>query len=390
MRQGAHRAIPCTGGCFRRFKRKRSSLPRRKSSKRIHKGKKVMKSRIVPRMLLVPMIAGVWVAGVMIGSERSASSMASAASAFLAALAPEQRQQATFAIDSEELTRWHYVPAQQFPRNGLAIRAMNETQRGLAHDLMKTGLSQRGYTQATTIMVDLENILKTLENGSAMRDPEQYCFSIFGTPGAKSVWGWRVNGHHLSLHFNVANGSMVASAPTFFGSNPAEVRVEGPKKGLRVLGDREDSARALLMALDDKQRPAATLEGIVPGDILTKTAVKVDPLTPPGIAASAMTPKQRELLMAVIESYTSSMAADIASERLTQLKTAGLDKITFAWAGESEVGKKHYYRVQGPTFLIEYDNTQNDGNHVHSVWRDFNGDFARDLLREHVQNVKHE
>ena len=239
-------------------------------------------------------------------------------------------------------------------------------------------------------MVDLENILKVLENGSAMRDPEQYAFSIFGTPGGKGVWGWRVNGHHLSLHFNVANGSMVASAPTFFGSNPAEVRVEGPKKGLRVLGDREDTARALLNALDDGQRKTATLEGAAPGDIITKTAVKVDPLSPVGIAASAMTPKQRELLMAVIESYTGSMSADVASERLAQLKTAGLDKISFAWAGESEAGKKHYYRVQGPTFLIEYDNTQNDGNHVHSVWRDFAGDFGRDLLREHVQSVKHE
>jgi Protein of unknown function (DUF3500) len=349
-----------------------------------------MKPRTLLRVFLVPMLAVAWVAGVTIASERSGSSMANAADKFLASLTPEQRQQATFAIDSEELTRWHYVPATQFPRNGLAIRAMNETQRGLAHELMKTGLSQRGYTQAATIMVDLENILKVLENGSAMRDPEQYAFSIFGTPGAKSVWGWRVNGHHLSLHFNVANGSMVASTPTFFGSNPAEVRVEGPKKGLRVLGDREDTARALLTALDETQRKSATLDGVAPGDIITKTAVKVDPLSPTGLAASAMTPKQRELLTAVIESYTSSMSPDIASERLAQLKTAGLDKITFAWAGESEVGKKHYYRVQGPTFLIEYDNTQNDGNHVHSVWRDFNGDFGRDLLRDHVQNVKHE
>ena len=349
-----------------------------------------MKPRTLARLLLVPMMAGAWIAGVTIASERSASSMANAANKFLSSLTPEQRQQATFAVESEELTRWHYVPATQFPRNGLAIRAMNETQRGLAHELMKTGLSQRGYTQATTIMVDLENILKVLENGSAMRDPEQYAFSIFGTPGGKGVWGWRVNGHHLSLHFNVANGSMVASAPTFFGSNPAEVRVEGPKKGLRVLGDREDTARALLNALDDGQRKTATLEGAAPGDIITKTAVKVDPLSPVGIAASAMTPKQRELLMAVIESYTGSMSADVASERLAQLKTAGLDKISFAWAGESEAGKKHYYRVQGPTFLIEYDNTQNDGNHVHSVWRDFSGDFGRDLLREHVQSVKHE
>jgi hypothetical protein len=350
----------------------------------------VMKPRTVVRLLLVPMLALVWITGATIASERAASSMATAANAFLASLSPEQRQQATFAVDSEELTRWHYVPAQQFPRNGLPIRAMNETQRRLAHELMKTGLSQRGYTQATTIMVDLETILKAMENGSAMRDPEQYCFSIFGTPAAKGVWGWRVNGHHLSLHFNVGNGSMVASAPTFFGSNPAEVRVDGPKKGLRVLGDREDTARALLMALDATQRSSAILEGVAPGDIVTKTLVKVDPLSPAGLAASSMTPKQRDLLMAVIDSYTSSMAADIASERMAQLKTAGLDKITFAWAGESEIGKKHYYRVQGPTFLIEYDNTQNDGNHVHSVWRDFNGDFGRDLLREHVQGVKHQ
>jgi hypothetical protein len=349
-----------------------------------------MKRATIIRLVLVLALAAAWVGGVTIANERTASAMANAADKFLASLSPEQRQQATFAFESDELTRWHYVPAQQFPRNGLPIRAMNEAQRGLAHDLMKTGLSQRGYTQATTIMVDLENILKALENGSAMRDPEQYCFSIFGTPSSKGIWGWRVNGHHLSLHFNVANGSMVASAPTFFGSNPAEVRVEGPRKGLRVLGDREDTARALLMALDATQRTTATLEGVAPGDIVTKTAAKVDPLSPTGMAASAMTPKQKELLMAVINSYTSSMAADIASDRLAQLKAAGLEKITFAWAGESEVGKKHYYRVQGPTFLIEYDNTQNDGNHVHSVWRDFNGDFGRDLLREHVQSVKHE
>jgi hypothetical protein len=349
-----------------------------------------MKRTALFRLTLAAALLAAWVAGVTIASERAASSMANAANKFLGALTPEQRQQASFALESEELTRWHYVPATQFPRNGLPIRAMNESQRALAQELLKTGLSQRGYTQATTIMTDLELILKALENGSAMRDPEQYCFSIFGTPAAKGAWGWRVNGHHLSLHFTIANGSTVASAPTFFGSNPAEVRVEGPKKGLRVLGDREDTARALLMALDPAQRTTATLEGVAPGDIVTKTAAKVDPLSPSGLAASAMTPKQREMLMAVIDTYSSSMAPDIAAERLAQLRTAGLDKIAFAWAGESEPGKKHYYRVQGPTFLIEYDNTQNDGNHVHSVWRDFNGDFGRDLLREHVHAVHHE
>ena len=349
-----------------------------------------MKIATCSRPILAAALCAAWVAGVTVASERSASSMANAANKFLAGLSPEQRQQATFPFESEELTRWHYVPAQQFPRNGIPIRAMNEAQRTLAHELLKTGLSQRGYTQATTIMVDLETILKALENGSAMRDPEQYCFSIFGTPSTKGVWGWRVNGHHLSLHFNVGNGSVVASAPTFFGSNPAEVRVDGPKKGLRVLGDREDSARALLDALDDAQRKSATIEAVAPNDIVTRTAAKVEPLSPTGLAAAAMTPKQRELLMAVIETYTSSMAADIASERLAELRKAGLEKIAFAWSGETDRGKKHYYRIQGPTFLIEYDNTQNDGNHVHSVWRDFNGDFGRDLLREHLKSAAHQ
>jgi hypothetical protein len=349
-----------------------------------------MKLTTYARLGLAAVLCAAWVGGATVASERSASSMAGAANKFLAGLTPELRQQATFPIDSAELTRWHYVPAQQFPRNGVPLRAMNETQRGLAQELLKTGLSARGYTQATTIMVDLETILKAMENGSAMRDPEQYCFSVFGTPGAKSVWGWRVNGHHLSLHFNIGNGSVVASAPTFFGSNPAEVRVEGPKKGLRVLGDREDSARALLEALDATQRTTATIEAVAPNDIVTRTAAKVDPLSPTGLGASAMTAKQRELLMAVIETYTSSMAPDIASERLAELRKAGLEKIAFAWAGETERGKKHYYRIQGPTFLIEYDNTQNDGNHVHSVWRDFYGDFGRDLLREHVQGVQHD
>lgn len=328
--------------------------------------------------------------GTVRGSERTAASMVTAANAFLTALSPEQRQQATYPIDSDELTRWHFVPAQQFPRNGLPIRAMNPAQRALAQELLKTGLSQRGYTQATTIMVDLETILKEMENGSAMRDPEQYAFTIFGAPAAGEAWGWRVNGHHLAVHFNIRNGTAVASSPAFFGSNPAEVRVEGPKKGLRVLGDREDTARALLLALDPAQRVTAMIADAAPNDIVTKTAAKVDPLSPPGLAASAMTTKQREMLMAVIETYASSMAADIAADRLAELRAAGLERITFAWAGEAERGRKHYYRVQGPTFLIEYDNTQNDANHVHSVWRDFRGDFGRDLLREHVAQVHHE
>jgi hypothetical protein len=270
---------------------------------------------------------------------------------------------------------------------------MNEAQRGLAQGLLKAGLSQKGYTTTTSIM-ELEVILHAIENsggrkGANVRDPELYFFTIFGTPSAKSPWGWRVEGHHVSLHFSIANNTAVASTPSFFGTNPAEVREDGPKKGLRILGAMEDSARALLESLDDEQKKSALITDVAPTEILTKTETKVDLINPPGIAASALKPAQRDLLTKVLESYTSQMADDISAERLAKIKQAGIEKITFAWAGPLERGKQHYYRVQGPTFLVEYDNSQNQGNHVHSVWRDFAGDFGRDVLREHLKSVAH-
>jgi hypothetical protein len=248
--------------------------------------------------------------------------------------------------------------------------------------------------------MDLETVLKALEaaqraagpqppRGQVLeRDPEKYFVSIFGTPSAKDTWGWRVEGHHVSLHFTVVNGSLVASSPSFFGSNPAQVR-EGPKKGLRILGAEEDAARALLQSLDAAQRSKAIINAAAPGDMVTMANVEITPLSPSGLAAGEMTAAQRDLLLRLLDVYIGTMATDIAEDRLARARKAGVEKIGFAWAGETERGKKHYYRVQGPTFLIEYDNTQNDGNHIHSVWRDFNGDFGRDLLREHLRSVAH-
>ena len=164
---------------------------------------------------------------------------------------------------------------------------------------------------------------------------------------------------------------------------------EGPRKGLRILGAEEDAARTLLQSLDAAQRTKAVINATAPGDMVTMANVDIKPLSPSGLRADAMTAAQRELLMRLLDVYTGMMASDIAADRLARVRKAGVDKIAFAWAGETERGKKHYYRVQGPTFLIEYDNTQNDGNHVHSVWRDFNGDFGRDLLREHLRSVAH-
>jgi hypothetical protein len=347
------------------------------------------------RVGLAAALFTLWYAGVTLNSQRAtdraAAAMTTAATKFLEGLTPELRQKAGLPLESEDRTRWHYVPTTQFPRQGAPIKEMNESQRKLAHDLLKAGLSERGYTTATAIM-QLDAVLKELEiaggRGGLSRDPEMYFFTVFGTPASKAAWGWRVEGHHVSLHFTIGGGSIVVAAPSFFGSNPAEIR-EGPRKGFRALALEQDAGRALVMALDESQRTAATINAVAPNDIVTTTAVKVDPLSPVGVSASAMTPKQRELLMQVIEAYTSHMAADTAAERLNQLRKAGVEKIAFAWAGPIEPGKQHYYRVQGPTFLIEFDNTQNNGNHIHSVWRDFSGDFGRDLLREHVKGVVH-
>jgi hypothetical protein len=340
------------------------------------------------------------VVGSVVAADRSSSAMTTAATRFLSALTPDQRQQATFAFDGDERLHWHFIPTEMFPRKGLLIRSMNESQRKLAHELLKTGLSQRGYMTATSIM-DLETVLRALEaaeraaapqppRGQVLeRDPDKYFFSVFGTPSAKDTWGWRVEGHHISLHFTVVNGTLVAGSPSFFGSNPAEVR-DGPKKGLRILGVEEDAARALLQSLDATQRAKAIINATAPGDMLTMATVDITPLSPQGIAADALNASERDLLMKLIDVYTGYMAPDIAADRTARLQKAGVEKIAFAWAGETERGKKHYYRIQGPTFLVEYDNTQNDGNHIHSVWRDFNGDFGRDLLRGHLKSTPHQ
>ena len=336
--------------------------------------------------------------GSMVAAERSSTAMATAGARFLAALTPEQRQQATFAFaNAEERLHWHFIPTEMFARKGLLVRDMSAAQRALAHDLLKAGLSQRGYLTASQIM-DLETILGGLEQteraarggrGNALeRDPGKYFFSIFGTPSPRETWSWRVEGHHVSLHFTVVNGALVAASPSFFGSNPAEVR-EGPKKGTRILAAEEDAARALVGALDVSQRSKAIFNTDAPSDMLTMANVNITPLSPVGIGSDALTAGQRDLLMKLIDVYTGYMAADIAADRTARFKKAGVEKIGFAWAGSTEKGAKHYYRIQGPTFLVEYDNTQNDGNHIHSVWRDFDGDFGRDLLREHLKSVAH-
>jgi len=310
----------------------------------------------------------------------SSSVMAETANRFLASLTPEQRAKAAFPFEDDERQNWHFVPIE---RKGLALRDMTAAQKHLASALLSAGLSQQGYIKAETVM-SLEDVLRMLEKGTGPeRDPEKYYVSIFGQPAGSGTWGYRVEGHHLSQNFTVVNGH-VAGAPSFFGANPAEVR-EGPRKGLRALGAEEDLGRAVVQALDAEQRRVAVVHAEAYKDILTfadrQAALKGQPS---GLQASQMNARQLSLLMELLEEYARNMPEQIAQAREEQIRKAGKD-IYFAWAGGIEKGEPHYYRVQTPAFLIEYDDTQNGANHIHSVWRDFQGDFGLDLLKLHYQ-----
>jgi hypothetical protein len=340
-----------------------------------------------PRLRAAAVIAVLGTTAILFGADPAAVAMSTAANRFLATLTADQKQKAQFQFDADERTHWHFIPTEMFARRGLTLKEMTPPQRDAARALLRSGLSEHGFMTTSSIM-SLEDILRGVDGEQFVRDPERYFFSVFGTPAAKGTWGWRVEGHHVSLQFTIVDGGPTVSAPTFFGSNPAEVRT-GDRKGLRVLGFEEDPARALLNALDGPRRQKALLSAQAPGDILTMNTFPIEPLAPAGIMASELTLAERTMLMTIVDAYIDQMTPDVASLRRSRLQKSGVEKIAFAWAGESERGKKHYYRVQGPSFLIEYDNTQNDGNHVHSVWRDFDGDFGRDLLREHLRTVVH-
>jgi len=236
----------------------------------------------------------------------------------------------------------------------------------------------------------LESILRDLEGpGSRFnRDPDLYFVTIFGKPAATEAWGWRVEGHHLSVNFTIIKGTVVSGTPSFFGANPGEVQV-GPRKGLRVLAEEEDLARAFVKSLDQAQRAIAIVNTTAPRDIITGAQRRVQPLAPPGLPASKLNQEQSNQLLELVKAYIYRHRPEIADLDLAKIQQAGLEKVHFAWAGGLERGEGHYYRVQGPSFLLEYDNTQNNNNHIHSVWRDFDNDFGEDLLRRHYQDTPH-
>jgi hypothetical protein len=336
--------------------------------------------RIVLSLVLMGGLIGAAVVAQKI--EPTGTRMTQAAEAFLDSLSADQKAKAQFTFDDKERINWHFIPLQdkekKATRKGLPLEAMNADQKKAALELVKAGTSAVGYEKATTIM-SLEAILKELESkGQMVRNPDWYFFSVFGKPSKDGKWGWRVEGHHLSLNFTVDKGKVVSATPNFFGCNPATVKA-GPKAGLRTLPLAEDLAIDLFKSLDDDQKKIAFKDKEFPEIEQGKAAPDVGAAQ--GLSAKKMNANQRATLVKLLKDYTSRMPDDVGKVELEQVEKAGVDDIHFAFAGGTEPGKPHTYRIQGPTFVVEFLNVQADSagnaaNHIHSSWRHTGGDFG--------------
>jgi hypothetical protein len=336
-------------------------------------------------MKLHRLLLGLAACGALLGiaylghtAETPGVKMTNAASKFLDSLKDDQKSKAVFGFDDKERTRWFFTPQQDMEkkatRKGLRLEEMTDEQKKLALELVRSGTSDSGYTKATTIM-SLEAILKDLEkNGAMVRNTGWYFFSVFGDPTKTGKWGWRVEGHHLSLNFTLEGGKVLGSTPAFFGANPAKT-----KDGKRTLPEAEDLAIDLLKSLDKDQLSAALQKDQFPE---IKEETPAPPVgAPKGLPGAKMTDKQKVVLQGLLEAYTDRMPAEVAEMELKQVKEAGLDKVHFAYAGGTAEGQPHSYRVQGPTFVIEFlnvqpDSARNPANHIHSSWRSIKGDFG--------------
>jgi len=312
------------------------------------------------------------------------TAMTSAAQAFLATLDKDARAKATMAFDDPKRLDWHNIPKPE--RKGLQVREMSSTQLAACNDLLRAALSPAGYDKAQKIMA-LENNLREGEKnlkGGQLRDPLRYFLTIFGQPESTGAWGWSFEGHHFSLNFVVRDGQVVSDTPSFWGANPATVHVYipgGPEKGVRTLGQEEQLAFDLVNSLDDAQRKTAIIAEKAPAEYRAAGKPQPPHTAPEGLAVSKMTQAQKDLLWSLLVAYNSNLAGELTAARLDDVKANDFDKVHFAWEGATKPGVGHYYRIQGPTFVLELVNIQSDpegnvANHVHSVWRSLKGDFG--------------
>ncbi len=308
---------------------------------------------------------------------KTGQAMTVAAKSFLGAITPEQQKEAAFKFDDAERLNWHFIPR---PRKGLPLKALEGAALQAGLGLIRSGLSDAGYDQALNVM-SLEEVLYLLEGGERAyrrdrRDPNKYYLSVFGEPADTGLWGWRVEGHHLSLNFSIKDGKVVSSTPEFFGANPGTIDA-GKDRQIRVLGPEEDIARQILKLCTPEQQKLCWVSKVapdeVPGPGAAQAAVEAAPV---GLTYAQMSADQKKLLQDLMSEYLKNLPADIEQERRATINGAGLDNIHFAWYGDPDLHQRHHYRVQGKTFVIEYNNTQNNANHVHSMWRNLQGDFG--------------
>ena len=325
--------------------------------------------------------------------DESAAS-ATAARAFVATLPDSTRSVAFRAFGDADRTRWWYIPTEQVPngRMGLTLSRMAPREREAAFTLLGTALSAGGYRTARAIMANeavLRDIEATIPGAHPIRDPQRYFVTVFDTANGESPWGWRVEGHHLSVNVTgVGAGGPYVVAPLFMGANPHRIP-SGPNAGARLLAAEEDVARALLGALTPEQRARAIVSDTTYGEIRTRNDPKTRALPMEGVAAADMTAAQQAVLRQLLTVYSSRMAPASARAQWERIEAVGFGNLHFVWAGSSVVGKAHYYRVHGPTVLVEYDNSQNKANHSHTVWRDLEHDFGGDMLRAHYRTHQH-
>src|SRR5436190_1648300 len=317
------------------------------------------------------------------------SDMAKAASVFLQSLSETQKGKIQFGFNEEERYNWHYIPRS---RKGLTLNEMNDQQIKAAFALLRTVLSDTGFNKANSI-IQLENVLREVENRPANdthRDPGNYSFSIFGNPATDAIWGWRLEGHHLSFNFSSENNLLVSVTPGFFGSNPAVV-LSGSEKGKYILKDEAELGFALLHSLNKVQMDKAIISKEAPGDILTAASRHAMISDPKGILYNELESPQQKIFLQLLSIYIHRYTRSFAEGMMKEIEVAGLNNLRFAWAGDPQpgVGHPHYYRIQGPTIIIEYDNTQNNANHIHTVIRDLKNDFGGDELLKHYTNDQH-
>jgi len=315
------------------------------------------------------------------------SNALSAANDFIGSLDSDQKSKLLFDFKGEERKNWHYIPKE---RNGLSFELLNEDQRKKGDALLRACLSEQGMSKTKEIM-SLELVLREIENQPAndrRRNPENYYFSIFGTPSASAPWGWRFEGHHLSLNFSSITGKIDGVTPAFMGSNPAIART-GTFKGKEVLKQEQALGKQLFNALSSAQQKAATLD-LEWGDILTKADKRVELTKLEGVKVSEFSKNQRKIFDNLLEVYLGNLQKSVGLDHRQRIDdNGGIGSMYFAWAGSTTEGK-HYYRIHGTTLLIEYDNSQNDANHVHCVLRDIQNDFGEDLLKRHYETSDHD